>query len=201
MGVKIVVGLGNPGIAYEKSRHNIGFQALDRLAERLSIRVTKKGFSGVYGDGVRNGEKVILVKPETYMNLSGNCVQAIAHFFKAAPEDTVILYDDIDLPVGALRIRSNGSAGTHNGMRSVLACLGSDNVPRVRIGAGNERSGDLKDFVLAKPSKEEQETLERMFDAAADAAILILDGKIADAQAKYNKKHSGTGNKPPEKAE
>ena len=131
----IVVGLGNPGIAYRKSRHNAGFLALDALSDALHIRVAKRGLSGVYGEGVVGGERVVLVKPQTYMNLSGDCVQRVLHFYKAPPERLIVLYDDIDLPVGALRIRASGSAGTHNGMRSVVACVGSENFARMRTAA------------------------------------------------------------------
>lgn len=187
----IVAGLGNPGVTYEKSRHNAGYQALDRLADNLSIRVTKKGFSGVYGEGVRNGQRVLLIKPLTYMNLSGDCLQAAAHFYKIDPQHLLVLYDDIELPVGSLRIRANGSAGTHNGMRSVLSCLNTDQVPRIRIGVSDQRKGALSDYVLGKPGKEEQEQLSLVFDAAADAACLIMDGRMNDAQAKYNKRHEG----------
>ena len=189
--MRIVVGLGNPGVSYAKTRHNAGYQALERTAERLHVRVTKRGFSGLYGEGVRNGEKIVLVKPETYMNLSGDCVQKILHFYKARPEDVTVLYDDIELPTGSLRIREKGGPGTHNGMRSVLACLNSEDVPRIRIGVGDKRKGDLKDYVLDKPGKEDQETLDAAFDAAADAVLLILDGQMAAAQGKYNKKHEG----------
>ncbi len=191
MGTKIIAGLGNPGIAYRKSRHNAGYQAADRLAGSLHIRVTRRGFSGIYGEGVRNGERVVLIKPATYMNLSGDCVQAVMHFFKAAPQDLIVLYDDIELPLGSLRIRGSGGAGTHNGMRSIIACVGSEDVARVRIGVGNRTSGDLADYVLGKPGKEEQAELEAAFSNAADAVCLMLDGRLADAQAKYNKKHIG----------
>ncbi len=189
--MRIIVGLGNPGISYAKSRHNAGFQALDRLAELMHIRVTRKGFSGLYGEGVRMGEKVVLVKPETYMNLSGDCVQRIAHFYKAQPKDVLVIYDDIELPVGSLRIRERGGPGTHNGMRSVLSCLGSEETPRIRVGVGDRRQGELKDYVLKKPSAEEQTVLDGAFADAADAAVMWLDGQIAAAQTKYNKKHEG----------
>lgn len=192
MGIHVIAGLGNPGAGYEKTRHNAGFQALDRLADKMSIRVNKRGFSGIYGEGVRNGEKVLLIKPTTYMNLSGDCVQAILHFYKIPLENLTVLYDDIELPVGALRIRANGSAGTHNGMRSIIACVGGDQFPRIRIGVGDQRKGELADYVLGKPGKEEQEQLDAAFDAAADAALLIVDGKIGQAQGKYNKKHQGS---------
>lgn len=187
----IAVGLGNPGLTYRKSRHNAGFLALDALSDRLSIRVRKRGFSGLYGEGVLNGERVVLVKPQTYMNNSGDCVQAIMHFYKAKPEQLVILYDDIDLPIGSLRIRTNGSAGTHNGMRSVLACVNSEDVPRVRIGVGRDATADLKDYVLKKPTADEQKRIAEAAASAAEAAELIISGRAADAQAKFNKKHEG----------
>ena len=187
----IIAGLGNPGLTYRRSRHNAGFQALDALAKQLHIRVTKRGFSGVYGEGVRNGERVVLIKPTTYMNLSGDCIQKILHFYKCPVENLIVLYDDIELPVGTLRIRERGSAGTHNGMRSVIACVGSEEFPRVRIGVGDRNGGDLKDHVLGKPSKKDQAVLDECFAQAADAALLIIDGKTSDAQAKYNKRHIG----------
>ena len=188
----IVAGLGNPGLLYQRTRHNAGFQALDKLADELHIRVNKRGFSGVYGEGVYNGERVVLVKPTTYMNLSGDCVQAVLHFYKCPIERLIVLYDDIDLPVGALRIREKGSAGTHNGMRSIVACVGGEDFPRIRIGVGDREGGkDLKDHVLGRPAKAEQAALETAFCEAADAAKLIIEGKLPQAQAQFNKKHIG----------
>lgn len=187
----IVIGLGNPGIAYRNSRHNAGFIALDRLADKLGIRVIKKGLSAVYGEGFLGTEKIVLVKPQTYMNLSGDSAEQVLHFFKEKPEHMIVIYDDIDLPVGSMRIRASGSAGTHNGMRSVVACVGTEAFPRIRIGMGEERKGELKDFVLSKPGKTEQALLDEVYDRAAEAAILIAEGKIAEAQAQYNKKHEG----------
>lgn len=185
----IIAGLGNPGIAYRKTRHNAGFQALDALADELHIRVNKRGFSGIYGEGVCGGERVVLVKPTTYMNLSGNCIQQLMHFYKVSPENLIVLYDDIELPVGGLRIRGNGSAGTHNGMRSVLACVNSQQVARIRVGVGRQEADrELKDYVLKKPSKQEQKILDESFENAAKAAMLIVSGQIDEAQAKYNKK-------------
>ena len=198
MAIHVIAGLGNPGLSYEKTRHNAGYQAVDRLAEKMSVRLNKRGFSGVYGEGVRNGGKVILVKPTTYMNLSGDCIQALTHFFKVPPENLVVLCDDIDLPVGALRIRANGSAGTHNGLKSVVACMGGENFPRIRIGVGDERKGELADYVLGRPGAQEQELLAAAFDSAAEAALLIVDGKISDAQGKFNKKHQGKKQEEPE---
>lgn len=187
----VVVGLGNPGLLYKRSRHNAGFQALDVLADTLHFNVTKRGFSGMYGEGLYRGERLVLVKPTTYMNLSGDCVQSILHFFKCPVENLIVLYDDIDLPVGALRIREKGSAGTHNGMRSIVASVNSENFPRVRIGVGSNSDGDLKNYVLGKPGKDEQLELATAFHDATDAVRLILEGKLPEAQAQYNKKHIG----------
>jgi PTH1 family peptidyl-tRNA hydrolase len=187
----VIAGLGNPGLLYQRTRHNAGFQALDRIAEELHIRVTKRGFSGLYGEGVYNGERVVLVKPTTYMNRSGDCIQAVLHFYKCPVGNLIVLFDDIELPAGTLRIRDKGSAGTHNGMRSVVACLGSEDFPRIRIGVGDRRNGELRDHVLGRPGKDEQAALEAAFCDAADAARLILEDRLQEAQAKYNKRHVG----------
>ena len=187
----VVAGLGNPGILYQRTRHNAGFQALDVLADELCIKVTKRGFSGVYGEGNYLGERVVLVKPTTYMNLSGDCIQAVMHFYKCPVEHLVVLYDDIELPVGSLRIRDKGSAGTHNGMRSIIGTLGSENFPRVRIGVDGNGGEDLKKHVLGKPSKEDQSQLACAFADAAKATCLILEGKLPQAQAEFNKRHIG----------
>jgi PTH1 family peptidyl-tRNA hydrolase len=185
----LIAGLGNPGLGYKKTRHNAGFQALDVLAERFGIRVKTKGFSALYGEGRIGNERVILCKPQTYMNLSGDAVQQLLHYFKLAPESLIVLYDDIDLPIGSMRIRANGSAGSHNGMRSIIACVHSENFARVRIGVGKDESLMLRDYVLKRPSKDEQKQLDEVFQNAADAAALIVAGNIGEAQTKYNKKH------------
>ena len=185
----LIVGLGNPGLSYKKTRHNAGFQALDVLAERIGVRVKTKGFSALYGEGRIGNERVVLMKPQTYMNLSGDAVQSLMHFYKLEPERLIVLYDDIDLPLGSMRIRANGSAGSHNGMRSVIACVGSENFARIRIGVGKDESLMLRDYVLKRPSKAEQRTLGEVFENAADAAELIVRGNINEAQMKYNKKH------------
>ena len=187
----VVAGLGNPGILYKRTRHNAGFQALDVLADQLNIKVKKRGFSGEYGEGSYKGERVVLVKPTTYMNLSGDCIQAIMHFYKCPVENLIVLYDDIELPVGTLRIRDKGSAGTHNGMRSIIGTLGSENFPRVRIGVGGNNGEDLIKHVLGKPDKEDQAALSEAFCDAANAVSLILEGKLQEAQAKFNKRHIG----------
>ena len=185
----LIVGLGNPGLSYAKTRHNAGFQALDVLAKRLNVRIKTKGFSALYGEGRIDGERVILMKPQTYMNNSGEAVQSMMHFYKLEPNRMIVLYDDIDLPLGSMRIRANGSAGTHNGMRSILSCIHSENFARIRIGVGKDESLQLRDYVLKRPSKAEQGELKEVFEHAADAAIMIVQGELAEAQMKYNKKH------------
>ena len=185
----LIVGLGNPGLSYKKTRHNAGFQALDVLAARFDIRVKTKGFSALYGEGRIGSERVILAKPQTYMNLSGDAVQSLLHFYKLEPEKLIVLYDDIDLPIGSMRIRANGSAGSHNGMRSVISCIHSEDFARIRIGVGKDESLMLRDYVLKRPSKAEQKQLDEVYVHAADAAALIVSGNIGEAQSKYNKKH------------
>ena len=185
----LIVGLGNPGLSYKKTRHNAGFQALDALAKRFDIRVRTKGFSALYGEGRIGNERVILCKPQTYMNLSGDAVQSLLHFYKLEPDRLIVFCDDIDLPLGSMRIRANGSAGTHNGLRSIIACIHSENFARIRIGMGKDESLQLRDYVLKRPSKEEQKTLDEVYRHAADAAKLIVAGNIGEAQTKYNKKH------------
>ncbi len=188
----VIAGLGNPGLRYRKTRHNAGFQALDALADTLGVRLSKRSMSGLWGEGNHDGERLILVKPQTYMNLSGDCLQQVLHYFRVPAGNLIVLYDDIELPLGSLRIRSGGSAGTHNGMKSVIACVGTGDFPRIRIGVGSEnREGDLKDFVLDRPSKADQKKLEETFRNAADAALLIVSGNIDKAQAAYNRKHEG----------
>ena len=186
----LIAGLGNPGVAYRDSRHNAGYLALDALALTTGIEVKKRAHKSLLGEGFYQGEKLILCKPETYMNLSGEAVQELLSYYKLSAEKLIVLYDDIDLPLGDIRIRASGSAGTHNGMRSIIACLGGEECfPRVRIGMGRQQDGrDLASFVLGKPPKEERELLEESYQNAAKAALMIAQGKLADAQAFYNKK-------------
>ena len=186
----LIVGLGNPGIAYQSSRHNVGFLALDTLANKLNITFNKRAHRSLVGEGYYGTEKLLLCKPETYMNLSGEAVQSVLSYYKLPPEKLIVLYDDIDLSVGDIRIRASGSAGTHNGMRSIIACLGGEEgFPRVRIGIGRQKDGrDLAAFVLGKPPREDQELLLEAYGQAAEAALLIAEGKLQDAQARFNKK-------------
>lgn len=185
----LIAGLGNPGLSYRKTRHNAGFQAVDQIASEYGIRFSKKGFSCVYGEGRIGSERVILMKPQTYMNNSGEAVRLVMDYYKIPPEKLIVLCDDIDLPVGSMRIRGNGSAGTHNGMRSVISCIHTEQFTRIRIGVGKDVSLMLADYVLKRPPKEEQVQLEEVFRKCVKAAELIVSGRLNDAQAEFNKKH------------
>ena len=199
--MKLIAGLGNPGAKYENSRHNAGWGALDLLAEETGIPVKTLKFKGMIGSGFIDGEKVLLVKPLTYMNLSGECLREVAAFYRIAPEDIIVIYDDIDLEPGQLRIRAKGSAGGHNGMKSVIACLGTQEFPRIRIGVGAKPERmDLADYVLGHPQGEDQLRFREGQKAAAKAAREILSlglekamnrANAAANQAKKSKKQEG----------
>ncbi|MBP3522639.1 MAG: aminoacyl-tRNA hydrolase [Clostridia bacterium] len=169
----IIIGLGNPGKEYHRTRHNVGFDVVDVLSEKLGIALTKIDMHGLIGEGFVGGEKVILVKPQTYMNCSGQCVTELVSWYKAPMENVMVIYDDIDLPLGKLRLRASGSAGTHNGMRSVIGLLGRQDFPRLRVGVGKKPEGwELADWVLSHYQTEEDRRTQ--FDAfllAADTAI------------------------------
>ena len=184
----IIAGLGNPGKQYENTKHNVGFLTIDVLAEKLGIRVSKIKHKALTGEGFISGEKVILVKPQTYMNLSGESIREILSFYKADPERLVVIYDDIDLPMGSLRIRKKGSAGTHNGMKSIIYQIVSEDFPRVRIGIGGERKGDLADYVISGFRKEDRKTVEDSILRAADAVICTVEKGIDIAMGEYNTK-------------
>ena len=185
--MKIVLGLGNPGREYEKTRHNAGYMALDALGEKLGVRIDRRGFRSVYGEARVGSERVVLAKPETFMNNSGYAAVELINWFKIDLDDLIVIYDDIDLPCGALRIRSNGSAGTHNGMRSLVEQLGSEDFPRIRIGIGKPAHG-LIDHVLGVPSEEDRKAIEQVLPAATEAALLIAQGRLDEAQTKFNYK-------------
>ena len=195
----IIAGLGNPVKQYENTNHNVGFLTIDVLAEKLGIRVSKIKHKALTGEGFISGEKVILVKPQTYMNLSGESIREILSFYKADPERLVVIYDDIDLPMGSLRIRKKGSAGTHNGMKSIIYQIVSEDFPRVRIGIGGERKGDLADYVISGFRKEDRKTVEDSILRAADAVICTVEKGIDIAMGEYNtkaKKKSAQEKKP-----
>lgn len=170
----IIIGLGNPGREYQRTRHNVGFDVLDVLSEKMGIALTKSAMHGLIGEGFLGGEKVALVKPQTYMNLSGQCVTELVSWFKPPMENVLVIYDDIDLPLGKLRLRANGSAGTHNGMRSVIGLLGRQDFPRLRVGVGQKPEGwELADWVLSHYQTEEERKTQ--FDAFLLAADTVID--------------------------
>lgn len=182
----IITGLGNPGEEYKNTRHNVGFAAVDYLANMLNVNLTKLKYNSVYGEKTINGEKVMLVKPLTYMNRSGICVSEIMNFYKVEIENLIVIYDDVDLQPGTLRIRNSGSPGTHNGMKSIKASLGNDNFPRIRIGIGQNRDMDLADYVLQKFKNDELDKINPIIENAAKAALEIVENGIDKAMQKYN---------------
>ncbi|SHJ98645.1 aminoacyl-tRNA hydrolase [Tepidibacter formicigenes] len=183
----VIVGLGNPGRQYENTRHNVGFDVIDILSKNNNIEVKKIKHKALIGEGRIGNEKVILVKPQTYMNLSGQSVLDIYKYYKVNPENIIVIYDDIDLNVGRIRIRKKGSAGTHNGMRSIIYNLQFDNFPRIRIGVSKPEKGqDLASFVLSKFKKEEIEPLNETLNRAASAIEAIIKEGIDLSMNKYN---------------
>lgn len=184
----VIAGLGNPGKKYENTRHNMGFITIDRLAEKHDIKTDKLKFKALVGEGRIAGQKVLLVKPQTYMNLSGESLREVMQFYKLEPENLIVIYDDIDIALGALRIRKFGSAGTHNGMKSVVYQLQSDRFPRIRIGIGSQKKGDLVNFVVGGFSKEEVPVLEETVTKAVSAIECILESDIDIAMNRYNTK-------------
>lgn len=190
----IIAGLGNPGAEYENTRHNVGFRVIDCLADRLNTAVTEKKHFALCGKGEIGGEKVILMKPQTYMNNSGQSLRAAADFYKVAPEQIIVLSDDIDLEQGQLRIRLKGSAGGHNGLKSIISHLGAQSFVRVRIGIGGKPDGwDLADYVLGKLKGNDAEAMEQAYRNAADAVELILSEGGEKAMNLYNRKPEKTG--------
>ena len=186
----LVVGLGNPGGEYQNTRHNAGFMAVDRIADALGVRITKIKYKALCATANYRGQKLLLLKPETFMNASGLAVEAAAHFYKIPPERVLVLFDDISLPVGKLRIRKNGSAGGHNGLKSIISCLGSDQFPRVKIGVGAKPHPDydLADWVLSTVSKTEWPDYQEAMSHAGDAALCIVKNGCEKAAAEYNGK-------------
>ncbi|RKF48523.1 aminoacyl-tRNA hydrolase [Bacillus wiedmannii] len=168
--MKLIVGLGNPGREYELTRHNIGFMAIDELAKRWNISLNEQKFKGVFGAGFVNGEKVILLKPLTYMNLSGESIRPLMDYYKIDVEDFVVLYDDLDIPVGKLRLRMKGSAGGHNGVKSTISHLGTQEFQRIRMGIDRPKNGmKVVDYVLGRFTSEEIPDVSHSIEKAADA--------------------------------
>ena len=184
----LIVGLGNPGKEYAHTRHNCGFRALDILADKLGCRVDKGKFQGLYGQCDWEGRKLLLLKPQTYMNLSGRSVLQLSAYFSIPPQRIIVLFDDISLEPGRLRIRPDGSAGGHNGIKSIIAEVGSQAFPRVKIGVGAKPhpDADLADWVLSGFTAQEEKALSGALDRAADAALCIIDKGVAEASNRFN---------------
>ncbi len=187
----LIVGLGNPGREYEKTRHNCGFRALDLLAQQLGVKVDKGKFQGLYGQANYNGVKLFLLKPQTYMNLSGRSVLQLSAYFSIPPQRIIVLFDDISLEPGRLRIRADGSAGGHNGIKSIIAELGSQDFPRVKIGVGSKPTPeyDLANWVLSTFSSLEEKAMAVSLKNAGDAALAIIDQGVPQAANRFNGSH------------
>lgn len=185
----IIVGLGNPGKQYEHTRHNVGFEVIDRLAEKHDISMTERKHRAFCGKGLIGGQKVMLVKPQTFMNLSGESVKSAVDFYQIGMDGLIVVYDDVSLSPGQLRIRRAGSAGGHNGIKNIIAQLGTQAFPRVKVGVGEKPERmDLADYVLSHFSKGEWEMMEEAFKEAADAVeVMIADGVDA-AMNRFNAK-------------
>ncbi len=186
----IIAGLGNPDRQYEGTRHNAGFDVIDRIADKYNIAVDGKKHRAYIGKGIIAGQKVILAKPQTYMNLSGESIRSLADYYKIDGEnELLVIYDDISLDVGQLRIRAKGSAGGHNGMKSIISHLGTQVFPRIKVGVGEKPKGyDLADYVLGHFSKAEREMMEEGYHKAVHAAELIVSGQLNEAMNEYNRR-------------
>ncbi len=186
--MKMIVGLGNPGRQYAASRHNVGFVVVDRLADRLGISVRKLQNKALIGEARLAADKVVLVKPQTFMNNSGEAVAALVRYFRVELQDLLVIYDDMDLPVGKIRLRYKGGAGTHNGMRSIINCLGSEEFARLRVGIDRPPVGDWANYVLAPFRQEELATLRQALETAEEAALAFIRAGIDRAMNEFNKK-------------
>ena len=184
--MKLIVGLGNPGPEYERTRHNVGWQVVDAFAKKFRIDVTRHEKTAFTGTGRVAGGSVLVAKPLTYMNLSGDAVRLLVNAYAESVQDMIVVYDDIDLPLGKLRIRPNGSAGTHNGMRSIVAELATENFPRLRVGIGSPETV-LRDYVLDEFAPGEQPVVERAIARAVDALVLFARGDLRRAMNEFNR--------------
>lgn len=188
----IIVGLGNPTREYQATRHNVGWDAITRLADDHHIPLNSRKHKAICGSGIIEGEKVLLVQPVTYMNLSGECVRELVDFYKISLQELIVIYDDISLEVGQLRIRKKGSAGGQKGMKSIITHLGTDEFARIRIGIGDKPEGwDLADYVLSRFKEEEQPAIREALKNASDACRMIISSGIDAAMNQYNKKIAG----------
>ncbi|PHU33983.1 MULTISPECIES: aminoacyl-tRNA hydrolase [Pseudobutyrivibrio] len=185
----LIVGLGNPERKYEGTRHNVGFEAIDVISKKYGIEVNQKEQKGLVGKGMINGYKVILVKPQTYMNLSGECVVPLADYYDVDPEtELVVISDDVSLSTGNIRVRKKGSAGGHNGLKNIIALLGSNVFPRIRVGVGECTDGDMVSHVLGRYDAEDRERVDASMEKVLGAVELFLAGELDAAMNKYNVK-------------
>ena len=184
--MKLFVGLGNPGKKYEHTRHNMGFDVIDLFSDLAQIDVDKEVFHGLLGRGEALGEDVMLFKPTTFMNLSGTAVQELVHYFKINLDDVVIIFDDMALPPGKIRLREDGSSGGHKGMQNIIDCLGTDQIKRIRVGIGEPLDNDNIDYVLSKPIKEEREVIDLAIKEAVEALKEIIKADFVRAMNKFN---------------
>lgn len=185
--MKLIVGLGNPGKQYDKTRHNIGFEVIDYLSEHLQIPLDQSKHKGIYGVGNVRGEKVFLLKPLTYMNLSGESVRPLMDYFDIALEDLIVIYDDLDLPVGRIRLRQKGSAGGHNGVKSIIAHVGSQEFNRIRVGVNRPSNGQpITDYVLSRFTKEEQDVINQVVVKCSEACEATLEKPFLQVMNEFN---------------
>lgn len=183
----LIVGLGNPEEEYAKTRHNMGFNVINKLSSKYGIEINKKKFDALCGDGIIEGKKVILLKPQTYMNLSGKSIVQVTNFFKIPLENIIVIYDDIDVQQGLIRIRKKGSSGSHNGMKSVIEELNSEEFARIRVGIGRPKyEDDMINYVIGNIPEEEQEELDKGAEKAKEAIIEMLKNGIDSAMNKFN---------------
>lgn len=187
--MRIIIGLGNPTRDYQATRHNIGFDTITRLSDEYNIPLDFKKHKALCGKGYIGGEKVIIAQPQTFMNLSGESVRELVDFYKVTNEDIIVIYDDVALDVGQLRIRPKGSAGGHNGIKSIIAHLGTDEFPRIRVGVGEKpRTWDLADYVLGRFDSEEQPVIREALGRAAKACEMMITDGIEEAMNQFNRK-------------
>ena len=184
--MKLIVGLGNPGRQYEKTRHNAGFMTINVLAKKLDVDLDKSKCKAIYGIYRHNGEKIIIAEPQTYMNLSGEAVTSLMKFYDIDIKDVIVIHDDLDLPVGKIRIRYQGSCGGQNGMRSIINLTGTSEINRIRIGISNNKEIPTADYVLGKFSKEELPLFNQAVEKAVEALIFSLDHNFEEVMSKYN---------------
>lgn len=185
----LIAGLGNPTKEYDKTRHNVGFSVIDVLADRYRIDISEKKHKALCGRGVIEGQKVLLLKPQTFMNLSGESIRAAADYYKIEPEEMIVIYDDISLDPGQLRIRLKGSAGGHNGIKNIIANLGTQDFPRIKVGVGAKPPRmDLADYVLSRFVAGEQKLMEEAFGEAAEAAVMMMTDGAERAMNHFNAK-------------